>query len=76
MSAEASTRYVLNKKVIKHYLVDHDLVQSELAEHLGISTSYLSELLNGRKSVTLKTLFALADETHIDLRALVEEVDE
>lgn len=76
MSAEASTRYVLNKKVIKHYLVDNDLVQSELAEHLGISTSYLSELLNGRKSVTLKTLLALADETHIDLRALVEEVDE
>lgn len=76
MTAEASTRYVLNKKAIKHYLVDHDLVQSELAEHLGISTSYLSELLSGRKSVTLKTLFAIADETHIDLRMLVEEVDE
>lgn len=76
MTAEASTRYVLNKKAIKHYLVDHDLVQSKLAEHLGISTSYLSELLSGRKSVTLKTLFAIADETHIDLRMLVEEVDE
>ena len=75
MTAEAAKRYVLNKKAIKHYLVDHDLVQSELAEHLGISTSYLSELLSGRKSVTLKTLFAIADETHIDLRALVEEVD-
>ena len=76
MTAEAAKRYVLNKKAIKHYLVDHDLVQSELAEHLGISTSYLSELLNGKKSMTLKTLFAIADETHIDLRALVEEVDE
>lgn len=76
MTAKASTRYVLNKKAIKHYLVDHNLVQSELAEHLGISTSYLSELLSGRKSVTLKTLFAIADETHIDLRMLVEEVDE
>lgn len=76
MTAEASTRYVLNKKAIKHYLVDHNLIQSELAEMLGISTSYFNELLNGRKSITLKTLFAIADETHIDLRELVEEVGE
>nr|DAM73913.1 MAG TPA: helix-turn-helix domain protein [Caudoviricetes sp.] len=76
MTVEASKRYVLNKKAIKHYLIDHDLIQSELAEMLGISTSYFNELLNGRKSITLKTLFAIADETHIDPRELVEEVDE
>ena len=76
MTAEASKRYVLNKKAIKHYLIDHDLIQCELAKHLGISTPYFSELINGKKNITLKTLFAIADETHIDLRALVEEVDE
>lgn len=76
MTAEASTRYVLNKKAIKHYLVDRDLTQADFAKTLGLSTSYLSELLNGRRSITLKTLFAIADETHIDLRELVEEVGE
>lgn len=76
MTAEASTRYVLNRKAIKHYLVDRDLTQADFAKNLGMSTSYFSELLNGRKSMTLKTLFAIADETHIDLRELVEEVGE
>lgn len=76
VTAEASTRYVLSKQAIKHYLVDSDLTQGDFAKTLGISTSYLSELLNGRKSITLKILFAIADETHIDLRALIEEVDE
>lgn len=74
--AEASMRYVLNRKAIKHYLVDGDLTQADFAKNLGLSTSYFNELLNGRKSLTLKTLFVIADETHIDLRELVEEVDE
>ena len=38
--------YVLNKKAIKHYLVDRDLTQADFAKTLGLSTSYLSELLN------------------------------
>ena len=76
MTAEASTRYALNKQAIKHYLVDSELTQADFAKTLGMSTSYFNELLNGRKSMTLKTLFAIADETHIDLRELVEEVDE
>ena len=68
--------YVLNKKAIKHYLIDHDLTQDDFAKTLGISTSYFNELLNGRKSISLRNLFSIAEETAIDVHDLVMEVDE
>lgn len=43
---------------------------------LGISISYLSELLNGRKSISLNILFSIAEETAIDIHELVIEVNE
>lgn len=76
MTAKASTRYVLNKKAIQHYLIDHDLTQDDFAKTLGISTSYFNELLNGRRSISLRNLFSIAEETAIDVRDLVVEVDE
>lgn len=76
MTAKASTRYVLNKKAIQHYLIDHDLTQDDFAKTLGISTSYFSELLNGRRSISLRNLFSIAEETAIDVQELVMEVDE
>ena len=72
----AVTGYVLNKKSIKHYLIDHDLTQDDFAKTLGISTSYFNELLNGRKSISLRNLFSIAEETAIDVHDLVMEVDE
>ena len=72
----AVTGYVLNKKAIKHYLFDHDLTQDDFAKTLGISTSYFNELLNGRKSISLRNLFSIAEETAIDVHDLVMEVDE
>jgi len=36
--------------------VFHDVNQTELAEQLGISKSYLSELESGKKQVTLELL--------------------
>ena len=73
---KASTRYVLNKKALQHYLIDHDLTQGDFAKTLGISISYLSELLNGRKSISLNILFSIAEETAIDIHELVIEVNE
>lgn len=70
------TNYALNKKAIQHYLIDHDLTQGDFAKTLGISTSYLSELLNGRKGIPLNILFSIAEETAIDVHELVMEVDE
>lgn len=69
-----ATDYVLNRKAVQHYLIDHDLTQGDFAKTLGISTSYFSELLNGRKSISLKILFSIANKTGIDVHELVIEV--
>lgn len=72
----AVTDYALNNKAIKNYLIDHDLTQDDFAKTLGISTSYFNDLLNGRRSISLRNLFSIAEETAIDVRDLVEKVDE
>lgn len=76
MTTKASTRYVLNKKAIQHYLIDHDLTQGDFAKMLYISAPYFSKLLNGRKSISLSILFSIAEEMGIDPRDLIVEVDE
>lgn len=76
MTAKTSTRYMLNKKAVQHYLIEHDLTQGDFAKTLGISTSYLSELLDGRKGIPLNILFSIAEETAIDIHELVIEVNE
>lgn len=76
MTNKTKPSYVLNKKAIKHYLIDHDLTQDDFAKTLGISTSYFNELLNGRRSISLRNLFSIAEDTAIDVRDLVVEMDE
>lgn len=76
MTTKAKPRYVLNKKALQHYLIDHDLTQADFAKTLGISTSFFNELMNGRKSISLNILFSIAEETAIDIHELVIEVDE
>lgn len=76
MTDKASTSYVLNKKALHHYLIDHDLTKDDFAKALGISTSYFNELLNGRRSISLRNLFSIAEETDIDVLDIVVEVDE
>lgn len=76
MTTKAKPRYVLNKKALQHYLIDHDLTQAEFAKKLGISTSFFNELMNGRKSISLNILFSIAEETAIDIHELVIEVNE
>lgn len=76
MTTKTKPRYMLNKKALQHYLIDHDLTQGDFAKTLGISTSYLSELLDGRKGIPLNILFSIAEETAMDIHELVMEVDE
>lgn len=76
MTSKRLTTYTINKKAIQHYLIDHDLTQDDFAKTLGISTSYFNELLNGRRSISLRNLFSIAEETAIDVHDLVVEVDE
>ena len=76
MTNKAKQRYVLNKKALQRYLVDHDLTQDDFAETLGISTSYFNELLNGRRGISSRNLFSIAEETAIDVRDLVCKVEE
>lgn len=75
MTTKTKPRYMLNKKALQHYLIDHDLTQGDFAKTLGISTSYLSELLDGRKSIPLNILFSIAEETAMDIHELVMEVE-
>lgn len=76
MTSKRLTTYTLNKKALQHYLIDHDLTQDDFAKTLGISTSYFNELLNGRRSVSLRNMFSIAEETAMDVRDLIVEVDE
>ena len=76
MTSKRLATYALNKKAIQHYLIDHDLTQDDFAKTLGISTSYFNELLNGRRSISLRNLFSIAEETDIDPRYIIVEADE
>ena len=76
MTSKRLATYALNKKAIQHYLIDHDLPQDDFATTPGISTSYFNELLTGRRSISLRNLFSIAEETAIDVFDLVMEVDE
>lgn len=76
MTTKTKSRYVLNKKALQHYLIDHDLTQAEFAGKLGISPSYFNELMNGRKGVSISNMFSIAEETHMDIRVFMEKVDE
>lgn len=72
----ATTNYVLNRKAVQHYLIDHDLTQGDFAKMLYISAPYFSKMLNGRKSIPLSILFSIAEKMGIDPRDLIVEVDE
>ena len=76
MMTKTKPRYVLNKKALQHYLIDHDLTQADFAKTLGISASYFNELMNGRKNMSISNMFSIAEETHMDIRVFLEKLDE
>lgn len=76
MTAKTKHSYVLNKKFIKHWLIDNDATQVELAKAVGVSPVVLSRYLNDRRGVPVSILFSIAEEMQADLRDIVVEVDE
>lgn len=76
MPVKRLTHYALNGKFIKHWLIDHDTTQAELAEAVGVSPVVLSRYINDQRRVSISVLFSLAEEMRADLRDLVVEVDE
>lgn len=76
MPKKRLTTYALNKKFIKHWLIDNDATQVELAEAVCVSPVVFSRYLNDRRGVPVSVLFSLAEEMQADLRDLVVEVDE
>lgn len=76
MTSKGPATYTLNKKSIKHWLIDNDATQVELAEAVGVSPVTFSRYLNDRRGVPVSILFSLAEEMRADARDLVEKVDE
>lgn len=76
MTAPASTKYKVSKKVVRRYLADHDLTQRQLAQMAGITPGALSALIRCQRDMRVGNLFALADAMRMDPRDLVEKVDE
>ena len=76
MTSKRLATYALNKKFIKHWLIDNDETQVELAKAVGVSPVVLSRYLNDRRGVPVSILFSLAEEMRADVRDLVVEVDE
>lgn len=76
MTSKKLTTYTLNRKFIKHWLIDNDTTQVELANAVGVSPVVLSRYLNDRRGVPVSILFSLAEEMRADVHDLVEKVDE
>lgn len=61
----------MQNEALRLIRVFHDLNQSELAERLSISKSYLSELESGKKTPTLELLQKYADSFSMPLSSLM-----
>lgn len=76
MPKKRLTTYALNRKFIKHWLIDNDATQVELADAVGVSPVTLNRYINDRRDVPVSVLFSLAEEMGADMRDLVYKVDE
>lgn len=56
-------------------LDEQHMTKSELADHAGISVSFLSDLTNGKANPSLKIMVAIAEALETALPALLEITD-
>ena len=56
-------------------LDEQHMTKSELADHAGISVSFLSDLTNGKANPSLKIMVAIAEALETALPALLEVTD-
>lgn len=75
MAAKTKPTYTLNNKFIKHWLIDNDATQVELADAVGVSPVTLNRYINDRRGVPVSVLFSIAEEMQADVRDLVYKVE-
>ena len=63
-------------KRIKELREDHDLLQKEVANILGISQQYYSEYENGKRTVPIAHLITLAKYYNVSIDYLVNLTNE
>ena len=57
-------------KNVRHQLIEHGMTQAKLARKLGVTQSYMSDILNGRRKIKLEMLIKIADEFEVSLDSL------
>ncbi|MEX0643340.1 MAG: helix-turn-helix domain-containing protein [Pirellulales bacterium] len=54
------------RRILKHLLESSGNTQSEFARAIGIPRSTVSEVLNGKRSISVENAFRLADYFHVE----------
>lgn len=62
--------------VLKHFRTERKLTQEELAEKVGVVTSYISMMESGQKFPNLEMLFALGAALEITASVLIQAMEE
>lgn len=60
---------------LKEALKEKDLTQSELARRTGISIAYISQLLQGKKTPTIKVVAKIAEALNLPSSYFIEKTD-
>jgi transcriptional regulator with XRE-family HTH domain len=58
---------------LKEALKEKDLTQNELAKRTGISPSYISQLIQGKKTPTIKVVAKIADALNLPPSYFLEQ---
>lgn len=61
--------------VLKRFRTERKLTQEELAEKVGVVTSYISMLESGQKFPNLEMLFALAEALEVTTSEIVSTME-
>lgn len=61
--------------VLKHFRTERKLTQEELAEKVGVVTSYISMMESGQKFPNLEMLFALAEALETTATKIVSAME-
>ena len=67
----ATGKLFIGRKV-RELRLQGNMTQSQCAERLGISTSYLNQIENNQRPVSAAVLLALAEKFQLDLSELAE----
>lgn len=58
---------------LKELIDERGITYSSIARHLGVSNSYISQMLNGRRNIPPQTLFKILEFTRIEFEEVQDE---